>query len=665
MNAMDDAAVTKVAGENGCAELASTSDPRVDLFFALVRDLPKERMGALVSACLADSRASPEVVASDLIVMAMQTRNCRGGKGEKGLFQNLFMELYGRFPQTMVALLPLLPEYGCFKDLSVLAAAAAAAAGEAEATAPVRAAALQVMADVLRKDKAELDKAEAEGGRQPRGLSLLGKWAPRESRKNKASSAQAKELAVQLFGADHAGRERAEYRKLVARLNRALGTVEVKMCGAAWGEIEPSAVPSMCMMKQRKAFLNEKVDGAPGSAERETGNRHPEDEDRVACRKRLRACLLEEGMKKLKGKQLHPHEIVQKLMGGYGVKAPSDMELEIFDAQWDAIRAETKASLERQAAEASAAASADDSVAKPAAGGGVNLGQLVPLVDVSGSMGGTPMEVAIALGILVSELTDPAFANRLLTFESAPRWFKLEEGATIAQKVRATQQAPWGGSTNFEAALERILEVCVSAKLTPDQIPDMLVLSDMQFDQARGRGGRWETQYERIVRRFAESGVKVCGEPWPAPTITFWNLRGTTSGFPASADQSGVRLLSGFSPALLKLLLDGGAEAEEEEVEVVVDGKVVVQKVKRKPTPLETLRKCLDDGQYDPVREVLSASAEGALAAYSFTRPAEEEAAAAVVPGAAGGGAEGNGMAVEEDEEDKGDEETWEEVEAP
>lgn len=92
----------------------------------------------------------------------------------------------------------------------------------------------------------------------------------------------------------------------------------------------------------------------------------------------------------------------------------------------------------------------------------------------------------------------------------------------------------------------------------------------------------------------------------------------------------------------------------EDEVEVEVDGKVVVQKVKRKPTPLETLRKCLDDGQYDPVREVLSASAEGALAAYSFTRPTEEEGAA--------GGAEGSGMAVDEE---KGDEETWEKVDAP
>ena len=87
-NAMD-SMVTKVAGENGCAELNSSNDPRVDLFFSLVRSLPRERMAEQLTACLAESRVSRELMASDLVVMAMQTRNCRGGKGEKDLFVGL------------------------------------------------------------------------------------------------------------------------------------------------------------------------------------------------------------------------------------------------------------------------------------------------------------------------------------------------------------------------------------------------------------------------------------------------------------------------------------------------------------------------------------------------------------------------------------------------
>jgi len=579
-------------------------------------------------------------MASDLVVMAMQTRNCRGGKGEKDLFVGLFIELYRRFPDTMTALLPLVPTYGSYKDFFALAETA----NQAEYSAPLREVILDFVAKRLRLDQVELEASVSEK-RKPQGLSLAAKWAPRESAKNKAGSALAKALALRLFGGEP-GRERAQYRKLCSSLNRALGTVEVKMCGAAWEEIDLSAVPSVCMLKQRKALLNEKHNGPnPTPAQRETGNRFPESADRVACRKRLRTLLLEEGTKKLKGKQLYPHEIAKKCMHG---RQASDLELEIFSAQWEAIRASVKAAMEAQAA----------AVASPGGGeapkGMVNLGQLVPLVDVSGSMSGIPMEVAIALGILVSELTAPAFANRMLTFESQPNWVKLEDGASIAEKVRATQSAPWGGSTNFEKALEKILEVCVSAKLHPSQIPDMIVFSDMQFDVAGGYGDRWETQYERIVRRFAESGVQVCGEPWPAPQITFWNLRGDTHGFPASADQPGVKMLSGFSPALLKLVLEGGEE--EEEVEVMVDGEKQTKKVKA--TPLHTLRKCLDDGQYDPVRKVLSASEEGALASYSFTPEMTTAEEGTCLAAAAAGNGNPEGPEGENDEE-------WEMTEAP
>ena len=102
-----DAQVHKVAGENGCAELDTTNDPRVDLFFALVRDLPKTRLAELVSSCLADSRLSTAECTRDLVVLAFQTRNCRGGKGERDLFLELFFELHGRFPDKMISLLPL------------------------------------------------------------------------------------------------------------------------------------------------------------------------------------------------------------------------------------------------------------------------------------------------------------------------------------------------------------------------------------------------------------------------------------------------------------------------------------------------------------------------------------------------------------------------------
>ena len=106
--------------------------------------------------------------------------------------------------------------------------------------------------------------------------------------------------------------------------------------------------------------------------------------------------------------------------------------------------------------------------------------------------------------------------------------------------------------------------VGVEAKLQPEDIPDLIVFSDMQFDEARDQNGAWETHQERIVRRFKEEGLKVCGKAWPAPHIIYWNLRGDTRGFPAQGDTENVTMLSGYSPSLMKLLLDGESLGEEE-----------------------------------------------------------------------------------------------------
>merc|ERR1712046_131877 len=95
---------------------------------------------------------------------------------------------------------------------------------------------------------------------------------------------------------------------------------------------------------------------------------------------------------------------------------------------------------------------------------------------------------------------------------------------------------------------------------------------------------------------------------------------------------------------------------EEEEGEVMVDGEKQTKKVKA--TPLHTLRKCLDDGQYDPVRKVLSASEEGALASYSFTPEMTTAEEGTCLAAAAAGNGNPEGPEGENDEE-------WEMTEAP
>ena len=141
---------------------------------------------------------------------------------------------------------------------------------------------------------------------------------------------------------------------------------------------------------------------------------------------------------------------------------------------------------------------------------------------------------------------------------------------------------------------------------------------------AARRHQRVEPAAHALQRRFAEVGKAVCGEPYTAPRIIFWNLRGNTAGCPATADAHNTQLLSGFSPALLKLVMSGADIVSEDEEVVQPDGTVKV--VRSGPTPKQTVRKALDDSAFDAVRLKLSELSEGPLKEYTFSK-AEGEAA--------------------------------------
>jgi Mg-chelatase subunit ChlD len=630
--AMDTAASTtptKTRGENGAPEYTvdGVGDPRVALFFKLVRGLDSQELCTLADKVVKLHRKKGDVQPLvDLFVMAFQTRATRGdGKGEKALFAELMAYLLAQYPQTVEKLVELIPSYGYFKDWSLLlehleAIAkpddnldATSSTGRPTIPASVRLSLESRILSLFDKQLTEdaLALAEATKAGEHPTLSLAAKWCPREGRHY---DALALKLAKRMFpDANDDAAARRLYRKQVAALNKALRTTEILMSAHSFESIDFKTVPSLCMTRQRKSFLNEKVKGSVKPEDLETGNRHPDDDDRVGARKKLRATLVES---KLKGGQLQPHEIVSQAMRSGRL---SVAETDVLDAQWRSLRESVTAQLAK-AAEARDAEMAEAHT--PREGGEekgspkrIDLGRIVPLVDVSGSMSGRPMEVAIALGILVSELTAPAFAHRVLTFESTPRWVELDPEAGVIAKTNVLQHAPWGGSTNFAAACKQILDAAVTAKLKPDEIPDLIIFSDMQFNEADGGG--WATHLEQLQRKFNDAGLKVCGQPYPAPRLIFWNLRANTVGCPAQSDTPNTQMLSGFSPALLKLVLEGEELTVIEEERIGADGKPVSVNAGG-PTPYETLRKALDNEAFDRVRAAIAEVGEGPFAGYEF-----------------------------------------------
>ncbi|CAD6206516.1 unnamed protein product [Miscanthus lutarioriparius] len=55
-----------------------------------------------------------------------------------------------------------------------------------------------------------------------------------------------------------------------------------------------------------------------------------------------------------------------------------------------------------------------------------SLNNCIAVCDVSGSMNGTPMEVCVALGLLISELSEKPWAGRVITFSETPQIHKIE-----------------------------------------------------------------------------------------------------------------------------------------------------------------------------------------------------------------------------------------------
>ncbi|XP_026461065.1 uncharacterized protein LOC113362785 [Papaver somniferum] len=180
------------------------------------------------------------------------------------------------------------------------------------------------------------------------------------------------------------------------------------------------------------------------------------------------------------------------------------------------------------------------------------LNDCLAICDVSGSMNGTPTDVSVALGLLVSEITQEPWKGHVITFSEIPQLHKIE-GDDLRSKTTPVKRMAWGESTDFQKVFDLILKIAVDGKLKEDQmIKRLFVFSDMEFNESRldSAANDWETDYEVIQNKFRENGYM------NVPEMVFWNLRDSSST-PVLGQQKGVALVSGFSKNMIKPFLDG------------------------------------------------------------------------------------------------------------
>uniref|UniRef100_A0A0E0JWD4 TROVE domain-containing protein n=1 Tax=Oryza punctata TaxID=4537 RepID=A0A0E0JWD4_ORYPU len=354
-----------------------------------------------------------------------------------------------------------------------------------------------LFADLLRDDMRKL----AEGNVHE--FSLAAKWCPSLDKSYDRSTllceaiarrlfpkGSSPELAADLPDAHYAYRARERLRKAaLVPLRRALKLPEVYISARAWESVVYTRVASVAMKNYKDLFLKHDAN-------------------------RFNAYLadVKSGKKKIAAGALLPHEIISSLDDDG-----------VADLQWQRMVDDMRA-----------------------------LGKLrncVAVCDVSGSMTGLPMDVCVALGLLVSDLSDDPWRGRVITFSERPHLHHIV-GEALSDKVQFIRDMEWGMNTNFQAVFDKILEVAAGAALSPDKmVRRVVVFSDMEFDQASAQP--WETDYEAIVRKYTAAGYGAA-----VPEVVFWNLR-DSKVVPVTSDQKGVSLVSGFSKNLLKLFLDG------------------------------------------------------------------------------------------------------------
>lgn len=291
------------------------------------------------------------------------------------------------------------------------------------------------------------------------------------------------------------------YRKTLVELTK---VVETQMCAKQWDEINFSHVPSVAASRYKKAFYRHTPKYAEYVAKLVKGDKTV----------------------KINASSIFPHDVLKGRISSYSRMNWTKTELDAIEAQWNALP------------------------------NYINDGNVLPLVDVSGSMtcrvGGNPnltcLDVAVSLGLYCADKNTGKFKDTFLTFSSDPQLLHLTGG--INKKIDQMVQSHWQMSTDLHKAMKKILDVATQSGVSQEEMPEtLLILSDMQFNQCFHYD---DSAMEMIRRKYEAAGYNV-------PKIVWWNLN-AHDNTPVRFDERGSALVSGFSPSLLKSVLGNDIE---------------------------------------------------------------------------------------------------------
>lgn len=328
-----------------------------------------------------------------------------------------------------------------------------------------------------------------------KSFSLLAKWMPSVNTSNKDTCKLGYWFAKKL------GITPRQYRKTLASMRARLAVIEPQMCANKWESIKYENVPSRANALYKDAFL-----------------RH-DYERRVAF-----LGDVVKGEKKINAATLYPYDIVHKYTE---------------DSGWSRSVKNVDITLEELWKKLPQYATPDNTLI---------------VADGSGSMTSrigtskvTALDVANSLAIYFAEKASGVWNNRYITFSDKPQFVQFRRGATLRDKIVEALHHNEIASTNIEAVFELILSTARTTYTKPADMPaNIIIISDMEFNQATDRAST--PMFENMARKFNRYGYKL-------PKLVFWNVNSRTGVVPMQQNENGVVLVSGFSPAIVKMVL--------------------------------------------------------------------------------------------------------------
>ena len=336
--------------------------------------------------------------------------------------------------------------------------------------------------------------------------SLLAKWMPSE---NTSSEATRKTAAIvrKSLGMTH-----KQYRKTLSILRKRINVLERLMSEGRWDEIEFDKIPSKAGLKYKNAFARHDI---------ERMKRDPQVQSY--------ADFAKDTTTKVNAGTLYPYEVVAKARNVYRLSMENTDRL-MVNKYWENLTDYFK---------------------------GKTFNGLA-VVDTSGSMtwnGGDacPLNVAISLGLYCAERANGPFAGHYVSFASRPQLIKTE-GVDFVDKVRRIYQTNLCDNTNIEATFDLLLSTALANGCSQEDLPqNLIVISDMEFDAARGYYGRQtnsKTLMENIRNKWAAHGYRM-------PHLIYWNVDARQNNVPEDLGCGLVSYVSGMSPSIFETILSG------------------------------------------------------------------------------------------------------------